>query len=246
MERPGGDRGRPADRPPRRRVADARDARHDAVVRRVAVGAPVPRRPPHLHRAPQRPSDAGPVHDLPAAVRDRRHRPLGPVPGRRDRRAPARRGAALRVRGAPRRRGRRLPRGRVDPAPRARLAEHHLAAPDRLADQHRVRPRRPAGARPARSQGRHRRVRAARDLHLLFRSRRRDRRRADRRGAARPRVALRMDRRRAARALRRLVPRVPGHRIRPSRADARARLRGRLRGGHVERARRAGGPDDRR
>ena len=46
-------------------------------------------------------------------------------------------------------------------------------------------------------------------------------------------LALRVDRGRAARPLRRLVPRVSGHGIRPSRADARARLRGRLRGGHA-------------
>ena len=46
--------------------------------------------------------------------------------------------------------GCRSARGRVDPAPRSRLAEHHLAAADRLAHQHRVRPRRPPRARPAR------------------------------------------------------------------------------------------------
>ena len=78
------------------------------------------------------------------------------------------------------------------------------------------------------------------------RPRRRDRRRADRRGAARPW---------AASAWIVGVPLAlfvvwylayPGQQLRPPRAGPRARLRGRLRGGHLQRAGGAGRPADRR
>ena len=109
-----------------------------------------------------------------------------------------------------------LGRRRADPVPRAGLAEHPVAAADRLAARDRRRPRRAAAARPSRPLRRHRRLCGARDRRVRVRPRRGDRSGSDRGGLAYARMEVAVDRRRAARPVRALVGRLPGQQQRPS------------------------------